>query len=171
MKLASGFCIPELLPEENSVFRFILFHRWSKGNFLFLRVLRSMGRQCATPCFLTLAHDPFLPAVKRVRFGNYVPPHAPLASPIWDPGSSVRMPRNATPSVPSNPTPFRCTTTGTSIVPLCDHRDLVLWHLSQWGLRVNWEKSKVSPVQIISFLGVELDGEYDGTPLLTSVPK
>ncbi len=30
-----------------------------KSNFLFLRVLRSMGRQCATPCFLTLAHDPF----------------------------------------------------------------------------------------------------------------
>ncbi len=24
----------------------------------FLRVLRSMGRQCATPCFLTLIHDP-----------------------------------------------------------------------------------------------------------------
>ncbi len=40
---------------------------------------------------------------------------------------------------------------------LCDHRDLVLWHLSQWGLRVNWEKSKLSPVQRISFLGVELD--------------
>ncbi len=30
-----------------------------KSNFLFLRVLRSMGRQCATPCFLTLAHNPF----------------------------------------------------------------------------------------------------------------
>ncbi len=30
-----------------------------KSNFLFLRVLRSMGRQCATPCSLTLAHDPF----------------------------------------------------------------------------------------------------------------
>ncbi len=26
-----------------------------------------------------------------------------------------------------------------------------------WGLRVNWEKSKLSPVQRISFLGVELD--------------
>ncbi len=35
---------------------------------------------------------------------------------------------------------------------LCDHRDLVLWHLSQWGLWVNWEKSKLSPVQRISFL-------------------
>ncbi len=40
---------------------------------------------------------------------------------------------------------------------LCDHSDLVLRHLSQWGLRVNWEKSKLSPVQRISFLGVELD--------------
>ncbi len=258
-----------------------------------------------------------LPVAKRVRFGDDIPPHAPLASPVWDPGSSVRMPQNAPPSVPSTPTPFRCTTTGTSIVPLeplaqrleawltlpslsrwltrtirlgyaiqftrrppkfnsvlemsvavrnapvlrkeiavllakdaiepvppaeirqgfyspyfivpkkggglqpildlrvlnralhklpfkmlthrrmitciqpqdwfaaidlkdayfhvsilprhrpfilaqsreqlSDHRDLVLRHLSQLGLRVNWEKSKLSPVQIISFLGVELD--------------
>ncbi len=45
-------------------FVLFLFRRWSKGqryppsqrksNFLFLRVLRSMGRQCATPCLLTL---------------------------------------------------------------------------------------------------------------------
>ncbi len=49
--------------EENLPF---LFRRRSKvptfsrkSNFLFLRVLRSMGRQCVTPCFLTLAHDPF----------------------------------------------------------------------------------------------------------------
>ncbi len=47
---------------------------------------------------------------------------------------------------------------------LGDHRDLVLRHLSQLGLRVNWEKSKLSPVQRISFLSVELDSEYDGTP-------
>ncbi len=40
---------------------------------------------------------------------------------------------------------------------LGDHRDLVLRHLNQLGLRVNWEKSKLSPVQRISFLGVELD--------------
>ncbi len=40
---------------------------------------------------------------------------------------------------------------------LGDHRDLVLRHLSQLGLRVDWEKSKLSPVQRISFLGVELD--------------
>ncbi|KAL1259013.1 hypothetical protein QQF64_009590, partial [Cirrhinus molitorella] len=40
---------------------------------------------------------------------------------------------------------------------LCEHRDLVLRHLSQLGLRVNREKSKLSPVQSISFLGMELD--------------
>ncbi len=40
---------------------------------------------------------------------------------------------------------------------LCDHRDLVLRHLSQLGLRVNWEKSKLSPVQRNSFLSMELD--------------
>ncbi len=39
----------------------------------------------------------------------------------------------------------------------CDHRDLVLRHLSQLGLRVNWEKCKLSPAQRICFLGVELD--------------
>ncbi len=61
---------------------------------------------------------PILPVAKRVRFGDDMPPHAPLASPVRDPGSSARMPQNAPPSVPSTPTPFRCTTTGTSIVPL-----------------------------------------------------
>ncbi|KAL0182109.1 hypothetical protein M9458_021484, partial [Cirrhinus mrigala] len=40
---------------------------------------------------------------------------------------------------------------------LCEHRDLVLRHLSHLGLRVNREKSKLSPVQRISFLGMELD--------------
>ncbi len=40
---------------------------------------------------------------------------------------------------------------------LCDHRDLVLQHLSQLGLWVNWEKSKLSPMKRISSLGVELD--------------
>ncbi len=43
------------------------------------------------------------------------------------------------------------------IEQLGDYRDLVLRHLSQFGLRVNWEKSKLSPVQRISFLGVESD--------------
>ncbi len=61
---------------------------------------------------------PILPIAKRVRFRDDIPPHAPLASPVRDPGSSARMPQNAPPSVPSTPTPFRCTTTGTSIVPL-----------------------------------------------------
>ncbi|KAL0170996.1 hypothetical protein M9458_035592, partial [Cirrhinus mrigala] len=37
------------------------------------------------------------------------------------------------------------------------HRDVVLNHLARFGLRVNWEKSKLSPAQSISFLGVELD--------------
>ncbi len=40
---------------------------------------------------------------------------------------------------------------------LGDPRDVVLRHLSQLGLRVNWEKRKLSSVQIIPFLGVELD--------------
>ncbi len=39
----------------------------------------------------------------------------------------------------------------------CGHRDLVLRHLIQLGLWVNWEKSKLFPVQRISFLCVELD--------------
>ncbi len=34
---------------------------------------------------------------------------------------------------------------------------MVLSHLSQLGLQVNWEKSKLSPGQRISFLGMELD--------------
>ncbi|KAL0172912.1 hypothetical protein M9458_033223, partial [Cirrhinus mrigala] len=40
---------------------------------------------------------------------------------------------------------------------VCAHRDVFLNHLAQLGLRVNWEKSKLSPVQRISFLSVELD--------------
>ncbi len=70
-------------------------------------------------CEALLPHSrprPILPVAKRVRFGDDIPPHAPLASPVWDPGSSVRMPQNAPPSVPSTPTPFRCTTKGMSIV-------------------------------------------------------
>ncbi len=89
-----------------------------KSNFLFLRVLSSMGRQCATALPPHSRPRTILPVAKRVRFGDEIPPHAPLASPVRDPGSSVRMPQNAPPSVPSTPTPFHCTTTGTSIVPL-----------------------------------------------------
>ncbi len=45
-------------------------------------------------------------------------------------------------------------------VPLLKERAvsfLLLWHLSQLGHRVKWEKSKLSPVQRISFLGMESD--------------
>ncbi len=57
------------------------------------------------------------PKSSRKSMRDDIPPRSPLASPVWDPGSSVRMPQNTPPSVPSTPTPFRCTTTGTSIVP------------------------------------------------------
>ncbi len=40
---------------------------------------------------------------------------------------------------------------------LCEHRDTVLSHFSRLGLLVNREKSKLSPTQRISFLGMELD--------------
>ncbi len=40
---------------------------------------------------------------------------------------------------------------------LCEQRDMVLSHLSRLGLQVNREKSKLSPTQRISFLGMELD--------------
>ncbi|XDV48547.1 hypothetical protein PO909_017946 [Leuciscus waleckii] len=40
---------------------------------------------------------------------------------------------------------------------VCEHRDLVLRHLARLGLRVNWEKSKLSPVQRIYFLGIEIN--------------
>ncbi len=48
---------------------------------------------------------------------------------------------------------------------LCEHRGLVLSHLSQLGLRVNWEKSKLLPMQRISFLGMEFGfGQSDSAP-------
>ncbi|KAI2666668.1 enzymatic polyprotein [Labeo rohita] len=47
---------------------------------------------------------------------------------------------------------------------VCIHRDMVLNHLAQLGLRVNWEKSKLSPAQRISFLGVELDSVSSDAP-------
>ncbi len=84
-----------------------------------------------TVCDALLPHScprPILPVAKRVRFGEDIPPHAPLASPVWDPGSSVRMPQNAPPSVPSTTPPFRCTTTGMSIVPLA----LLAQRLEAW---------------------------------------
>ena len=39
---------------------------------------------------------------------------------------------------------------------VCEHRDFVLRHLARLGLWVNWEKSKLCPVQRISFLGMEI---------------
>ncbi len=108
-------------------FVLFLFRRWSKGQ----RYTFSKKEQFPFPpgsqvhgttvCDALPPHSrprPILPVAKRVRFGDDIPPHAPLASLVRDPGSSVRMPQNAPPSVPSTPTPFRCTTTGTSIVPL-----------------------------------------------------
>ncbi len=48
---------------------------------------------------------------------------------------------------------------------LCEHRDLVLSHLSQLGLWVNWEKNKLLPMQRISFLGMEFGfGQSDSAP-------
>ncbi len=96
-----------------------------------------------TVCDALLPHSrprPILPVAKRVRFGDNIPPHVPLAIPVWDPGSSVRMPQNAPPSVPSTPTPFRCTTTGMSIVslePLAQRLEawLTLPSLSRWHTR------------------------------------
>ncbi len=73
---------------------------------------------------------PILPAVKRVRLGDAMPPHAPLASPYGDSRSSARMSQNAEPSVPSSSTPLRCTTAGTPIVPL----EPLAWRLKH-GLR------------------------------------
>ncbi len=49
-------------------------------------------------CDALLPHSrprPILPVAKIVWFGDNIPPHAPLANPAWDPGSSVRMPQNA----------------------------------------------------------------------------
>ncbi len=44
-----------------------------KSNFLFLK---SMGRQCVTPCFLTLTHDPFCQQPREYVSGTmYLPTH------------------------------------------------------------------------------------------------
>ncbi len=124
--------------KENILFHFVsvppgLAHFLKESNFLFLRVLRSMGRQCATPCF-----RPILPVAKRVRFRDDIP-FPRTSGQSQDPGSSVRMPQNA-PPVPSTPTPFRCTTSGMSIVPLEPlAQRLEAWltqpSLSRWLLR------------------------------------
>ncbi len=106
---------------------FILFRRWLKGQRYPLYQVRtipfppSFQVHGSTVCDALPPHShprPILPAAKRVRFGDAVLPHAPLASPYRDSGSSARMSQNAGPSVPSSLTPIRCTTAGTSIVPL-----------------------------------------------------
>ncbi|KAL0146632.1 hypothetical protein M9458_057972 [Cirrhinus mrigala] len=61
------------------------------------------------------------------------------------------------PCSPSGGWAFAFSTISTTQDLLCEHRDLVLRHLSHLGLQVNREKSELSPVQRISFLGVELD--------------
>ena len=43
------------------------------------------------------------------------------------------------------------------LVPLRQHRVHNLNYLARLGLRVNWENSKLSPVQRITFLGMEID--------------
>ncbi len=127
--------------EENLPFLFcLLFHFLKKEQFPFPPGSQVHG---TTVCDALHPHSrprPIMPVAKRVRFGDDIPPHAPLASPVRDPGSSVRMPQNAPPSVPSTPTPFRCTTTGMSIVPLeplaqCLEAWLTLPSLSRWLTR------------------------------------
>ncbi len=74
---------------------------------------------------------------------NAPPPHSrprpilPVAKRVRDSGSSERMSQNAGPSVPSSLTPIRCTTAGTSVVPLeplarCREVWLVLPSPSRW---------------------------------------
>ncbi len=111
---------------------------------------------------------PILPVAKRVRFGDDIPPHAPLASPVRDPGSSVRMPQNAQPSVPSTPTPFRCTTTGTSIVPLEPLAQrleawLTLPSLSRWHTRTILDRAPTA-------LAHQLPGAVGSAFSLAAVP-
>ncbi len=66
-----------------------------KSNFPFLPGSQVHG---TTVCKSMLPHSrprPILPAAKRAQFGDAVPPHTPLASPIWDSGSLARIPQNA----------------------------------------------------------------------------
>ncbi len=55
--------------------------------FLFLWVLRSMGRQCGIALLSSLSRpQPILPAAKRAAVQGQVPPHTPLASPVGTQG-------------------------------------------------------------------------------------
>ncbi len=61
--------------------------------------------------------------------------------------------------------PRRLAHTGSVSGSVMRTQGLVLSHLSQLGLRVNWEKSKLLPMQRISFLGMEFGfGQSDSVP-------
>ncbi len=61
--------------------------------------------------------------------------------------------------------PRRLAHTGSVSGSVMRTQGLVLSHLSQLGLRVNWEKSKLLSMQIISFLGMEFGfGQSDSAP-------
>ncbi len=61
--------------------------------------------------------------------------------------------------------PRRLAHTGSVSGSVMRTQGLVLSHLSQLGLRVNWEKSKLLPMQRISFLGMEFGfGQPDSVP-------
>ncbi len=87
---------PEEGREENNMFNFISEPTFSKKEqFPFLPGSQVHG---TTVCESMLPHSrprPILPAAKRAQFGDAVPPHTPLASPVWDSGSLARMPQNA----------------------------------------------------------------------------
>lgn len=53
--------------------------------------------------------------------------------------------------------PRRLADSGSLSGTVVQHRYLVLRHLTRLGLQVNWEKTKLSPMHKISFLGVEID--------------
>ncbi len=61
-----------------------LFQR--KSYFLLLRVLKSMERQCATPCFLTLAHDPFCQQPREYGSGTMY-----LSTHLWHMASTAAV--------------------------------------------------------------------------------
>ncbi len=61
--------------------------------------------------------------------------------------------------------PRRLAHTGSVSGSVMQTQGLVLSHLSQLGLRVNWEKSKLLPTQRIFFLGMEFGfGQSDSAP-------
>ncbi len=81
--------------EENLLFHFVsvppTFSK--KEQFPFPPGSRVHGMTVCDALLPQSSPRPILPVAKRVRFGEDIPPHTPLASPVWDPGSSVRMPQ------------------------------------------------------------------------------